>query len=107
MLGIFAGSTILMEYARDEKAAASELVKVSRFRWPGRDLMNNVGTIFQSWGIGAVIGFLPGMGSALSNVVAYAKAKGSSKHPEEFEMCIRDSQYTIWFHGFSHNLRPG
>ncbi|PNV61125.1 Tat pathway signal protein [Clostridium sp. chh4-2] len=84
MLGIFAGSTILMEYARDEKAAASELVKVSRFRWPGRDLMNNVGTILQSWGIGAVIGFLPGMGSALSNVVAYAKAKGSSKHPEEF-----------------------
>lgn len=84
MLGIFAGSTILIEYARNEKAEASDLVKVSRFRWPGRDLLNNVKTIVQSWGIGAVIGFLPGMGSALSNIVAYAKAKASSKYPEKF-----------------------
>ena len=78
-----------MEYARDEKAAASELVKVSRFRWPGRNLYNNVKNIIQSWCIGAVIGFLPGMGLALSNVVAYAKAKSSSRHPEEFgQGCI-------------------
>ena len=27
---------------------------------------------------------LPGMGSGLSNVVAYASAKSGSKHPEEF-----------------------
>lgn len=84
VLGLFAGTTILLEFARNEKAATSGLVKVSRFRWPGRDLMNNVGNIIRSWVIGIVIGFLPGMGSALSNVVAYAQAKSSSDHPEEF-----------------------
>lgn len=84
MLGVFAGSTILLEYARNEKADTSKLVQVSKFRWPGADLAKNVGNIIKSWVIGLVIGILPGMGSGLSNVVAYAQAKSSSKHPDEF-----------------------
>lgn len=84
MLGLFAGCSILMEFARGGNSLLSERVKVSRFRWPGRDLMNNVGNILRSWVIGAVIGFLPGMGATLANVVAYAQARSSSKHPEEF-----------------------
>lgn len=84
MLGVFAGSTILLEYARNAKADTSKLVKVSRFRWPGADLAKNMFNIIRSWIIGLVIGILPGMGAGLSNVVAYASAKSSSKHPEEF-----------------------
>lgn len=84
MLGVFAGTTILLEYARNEKADTSSIVKVSRFRWPGADLAKNVVNIIRSWVIGLVIGILPGMGSGLSNVVAYASAKSGSKHPEEF-----------------------
>ena len=34
--------------------------------------------------IGLGIGFLPGMGSGLSNLVAYSSAKNGSKHPEEY-----------------------
>ena len=83
-LGVFAGSTILLEYGSNAKADTSKLVKVSRFRWPGKDLASNVLNIIRSWAIGLVIGILPGMGSGLSNVVAYASAKSSSKHPEEF-----------------------
>ena len=35
--------------------------------------------LFRSW-----IGFLPGMGGGLSNIVSYAMAKSSSEHPEKF-----------------------
>ena len=83
-LGVFAGSTILLEFGKNAKADTSKIVKVSRFRWPGKDLASNVVNIIRSWLIGLLIGILPGMGSGLSNVVAYASAKSSSKHPEEF-----------------------
>lgn len=83
-LGVFAGSTILLEFGKNAKTDTSKIVKVSRFRWPGKDLAANVVNIIRSWAIGLVIGILPGMGSGLSNVVAYAGAKSASKHPEEF-----------------------
>ncbi len=84
MLGLFAGASILMEFARGSSSAISEKVSVSGFKWPGRDLANNTVNIIRSWIIGAVIGFLPGMGATLANVVAYAQAQNASKHPEEF-----------------------
>lgn len=83
MTGIFAGRTILLEYARGKKGAESN-VKVSRFRFPGRDLLANLKTITVSFFIGLWIGFLPGMGGSLSNVMAYAIAKNMSRYPEEF-----------------------
>lgn len=83
-LGVFAATTILLEYARNEKADTAKNIKVSRFRWPGKDLAKNVFNIVRSWVIGLFIGILPGMGSGLSNVVAYASAKSASKNPKEF-----------------------
>ncbi len=41
-------------------------------------------TIVTSYALGLAIGFMPGMGAGLSNVVAYAIAKARSKHPEKF-----------------------
>lgn len=84
MLGLFAGCSILMEFARGGSSTLSETIKISRFKWPGKDLLANKLNIVRSWIIGAVIGFLPGMGATLANVVAYAQAKSASKHPEEF-----------------------
>lgn len=40
--------------------------------------------IVRSFLIGLWIGFLPGLGAGLSNLVAYSSAKNASKHPETF-----------------------
>jgi putative tricarboxylic transport membrane protein len=40
--------------------------------------------ILRSFIIGLWIGFLPGLGAGLSNLVAYSSAKNASKHPETF-----------------------
>ena len=49
-----------------------------------KELKENVWLIIKSFFIGLWIGFLPGMGSGLSNQVAYASARSASKHPETF-----------------------
>lgn len=49
-----------------------------------KDIMSNIKTILVSLFIGLWIGFLPGMGSGISNLVAYGQAKKMSKNPEEF-----------------------
>lgn len=85
MTGIFAGSTILLEYARGEKAKSdSSRIKVSRFRWPGKDFADNKLNVLVSFLIGLWIGFLPGLGGSMSNLLAYSTARNMSKHPEKF-----------------------
>lgn len=49
-----------------------------------RDFKEEFVNIIRSFLIGLGIGFLPGMGSGLSNLVAYSAAKNGSKHPEEY-----------------------
>lgn len=83
MLGVFAASTILIDYAKGQHKVKVDQ-KIGRFKWPGKDIMNNIVNIIRSWLVGVWIGFLPGMGAGLSNVTAYAMAKSASKHPEEF-----------------------
>lgn len=84
MLGLFAGSIILLEYAEGAKSSDSNKVKVSRFKWPGKALIKNIRNVIQSFFIGLWIGILPGLGGSLSNLMAYATAKNTSKHPEKF-----------------------
>ncbi len=48
------------------------------------EILENMKTIVVSLLIGLGIGFLPGMGSGISNLIAYGQAKAMSKHPEEF-----------------------
>ena len=62
-------------------------VKDSKIRGLGftiKEFTSNAWNMIRSFFIGLGIGFLPGMGSGISAVVAYAKAKDSSKHPEEY-----------------------
>ena len=84
LLGLFAGRTILMEYAKNEKSEEGEKIKVEPFRWPGHDLFRNMRNIIQSFFIGFGIGVLPGLGGSLSNMMAYGVSKNTSKHPDEF-----------------------
>ena len=84
MMGLFAGRVIILEYAREERMGDAKKIEVGGFVNPLRDFMRNKANVLRSFFIGLWIGFLPGMGSALSNVVAYAQAQSSSKHPEEF-----------------------
>ncbi len=91
MMGMFAGRLILMEYARGEKGAKTE-VKVSRFRFPAKDIMDNIKNkvIPVSFFIGLWIGFLPGLGGSLANLMAYSLAKNGSKYPEKFGTGVID-----------------
>ena len=88
MLGIFAGTTIALEFAQNAKASKAD-IKVSKFQNPTKDFMNNKVNVIRSWVIGVVVGFLPGMGGTLANMLAYAQSKSASKHPEEYgQGCI-------------------
>ena len=89
-MGIFATRNILLEYARKDPKNDVEPATVSRFRWPSADLKANKANIIRSWFTGLWIGFLPGMGAGLSNIVAYAQAKNASKEPEKFGTGIID-----------------
>ena len=83
-IGIFAGTMILLNYAKSQKGVAGFKGKIGRFYLPLKDIKDNVVNIIRSFLIGLGIGFLPGMGAVLANVVSYTAAKNSSKHPEKF-----------------------
>jgi putative tricarboxylic transport membrane protein len=69
-----------------------------------KDIMGSMKTIIVSLFIGLWIGFLPGMGSGVSNLIAYGQAKKMSKHPEEFGTGIDDG---IWATEVANNAGVG
>ncbi|WP_069999100.1 tripartite tricarboxylate transporter permease [Cellulosilyticum sp. I15G10I2] len=84
-LGVFACRQIATNYAKGNQQLPE--VKETNIRGLGiniTDITQNIGTIIRTFLIGLWVGFLPGMGSGVSNMIAYAHAKSSSKHPEEF-----------------------
>lgn len=85
MLGLYAIKQIIGDFARGQQS----LAKVDKVAGRGlsvvfKDLIDNIGTVVRSFLLGLWIGFLPGMGSGLSNMVAYANAKSSSKYGDQF-----------------------
>ncbi|MDO4961683.1 MAG: tripartite tricarboxylate transporter permease [Eubacteriales bacterium] len=85
VVGLFAGSMIFMDYALNDDSESKQFKgEIGSFKFPAADFAANIGNTVRSFLIGLGIGFLPGMGSGLSNVVAYAAAKNSSKRGEEF-----------------------
>ncbi|MBD8892651.1 tripartite tricarboxylate transporter permease [Roseibium litorale] len=85
MLGLFALKQIVQDHARGEQQIPEVDVKDIRgFGVSLREFTDNAWNITRSFMIGLWIGFLPGMGAALSNMVAYAQAKSASRHPEKF-----------------------
>ncbi|WP_068300885.1 tripartite tricarboxylate transporter permease [Pararhodobacter sp. CCB-MM2] len=85
MLGLFALKQIVQDHARGEQQIPEVDVRdIKGFGVSLREYIDNAWNIARSFLIGLWIGFLPGMGAALSNMVAYAQAKSASKHPEKF-----------------------
>ncbi len=85
IVGLFACSMIMMDYAKGSTGAAGTFTgKIGKFKFPGKEFASNIVNTIRSFLIGLGIGFLPGLGAGLSNIVAYAMAKSSSKHSDEF-----------------------
>ena len=85
MLGIYAIKQVATDYAKGQQDLPDiKIGKISGFGVKLSDIVQNIGIILKSFFIGLWIGFLPGMGSGLSNMVAYAQAKAGSKDADQF-----------------------
>jgi putative tricarboxylic transport membrane protein len=85
LIGIFAVSHILVEFGKGFKVLPK--VDTESVRGLGitfKEIKEQLTNIIRSFLIGLGIGFLPGMGAGLSNLVAYSSAKNASKEPETF-----------------------
>lgn len=84
-IGCMAGSMIFQNYATIDEGNKFEFKgEIKPFYLPVKDFAANVVNVIRSFAYGLFIGFLPGLGGGLSNMVAYASAKNSSKTPEKF-----------------------
>lgn len=86
MMGFFAIRQILVDFGKEKIKLpdVDNISKISGFGVSLKEIKDNTVNIIRSLFIGLFIGFLPGLGAGISNLVAYAKAKASSKHPEKF-----------------------
>lgn len=75
MLGLFAAKIILLEYARQSKTENPPQIKVEGFKFPLADIIKNKWLVLRSWVLGAVIGFLPGLGGPVASGIAYSTEK--------------------------------
>ena len=74
MLGMFAMCQIIRDSARGEaKMPEADMVDMKGLGVGIRDIVQNIKTIVFAFISGLWIGFLPGMGSGISNMVAYGK----------------------------------
>ncbi len=93
LVGIFAVSEILKEAetSRDGKRLSIPHFQIPGFMgvtWPL--FRAQLGNLFRSGLIGTMIGILPGIGAATSNLLSYLAAKNCSKYPERFGTGIPD-----------------
>ena len=105
MLGLFGLSMIIFEYGKgfgknpDVDTASIKGLGVS-LKEVGAQIKN----IIRSFVVGLGIGFLPGMGAGLSNIVAYSLEKNSSKDPESFG---KGNPSGVWASEVSNNASCG
>lgn len=94
MLGIFAIYLVVINYAKgDTKLDVSKEEGVGGEGLTWKEFKSNTVNMIRSFLIGLWIGFLPGMGAGLSNMVAYGQAKSASKTPEKFGTGIIDGVF--------------
>jgi len=85
VIGLFAISEAVSLLVKGKAIAQKEYAKT------GKDVLEGIKSVFKRLflclrcsSIGTVIGMIPGVGGAVANIVAYAHAVQSSKHPEKF-----------------------
>lgn len=85
MLGVFAVATLIKNFAKgDTKTPEIDTKGITGFGISIKEYFSHWMLIIKSFFIGLWIGFLPGLGAGLANLVAYAQAKATSKTPEKF-----------------------
>ena len=105
MLGIFAIKLIASNYARGvQEMPKMGSAKMHGIGVTGKDIIDNWYNILRSFFLGLWIGFLPGLGGNVSNLIAYGQAKKASKHPEKFGTGCVDG---IWAAEVSNNSTIG
>jgi len=106
MMGVFAISQVLCAHAKGQKEMPD--VKLGKdIKGIGigfKDIVAHKTTIIRSWFDGLWIGFLPGMGSGLSCMVAYGQAKNASPHPENYGQGEPDG---VWAPEVANNASIG
>ena len=86
LMGVFALQQVAVAYGRRDQ----EMPPVDAKGLKGfggltiKDFIINAKTIIISFFLGAWIGFLPGLGGGVANVVSWGRAKRASKNPEKF-----------------------
>jgi len=91
IIGIFAISELMMQIEAGREGVKTD-IDLSKIRFRRKDFIpkfkdiKRIGlrTYLKSTLIGNAIGALPGAGAAMAGFIAYAEAKRSSKHPEEY-----------------------
>lgn len=85
LMGVFALQQVATAYSKGQQDMPPvDASKLGGFGLTLKDFTDNIRVIVVSLGIGLFIGFLPGMGSGISNLIAYGQAKKMDKHPEKF-----------------------
>jgi putative tricarboxylic transport membrane protein len=85
LMGTFALQQVATAYAKGQQEMPPvDTSSLKGFGLTLKDFTSNAKTILVSLAIGLFIGFLPGMGSGISNLIAYGQAKKMDKHPEKF-----------------------
>ena len=85
LMGVFALQQVATAYAKGQQDMPPVDTKsLGGIGLKLKDFTENIRTILVSLVIGLFIGFLPGMGSGISNLIAYGQAKRMDKHPEKF-----------------------
>ena len=85
LMGTFALQQVATAYAKGQQDMPPVDTKsLKGFGLTLKDFTSNLKVIIVSLVIGLFIGFLPGMGSGISNLIAYGQAKKMDKHPEKF-----------------------
>ncbi|WP_320128842.1 tripartite tricarboxylate transporter permease [uncultured Sphaerochaeta sp.] len=105
LIGIFGVSKIIVEYAKG--FATLPEVDTKSIKGIGitfKEIKLQMKNILRSFGIGLGIGFLPGMGAGLSNLVAYSACKNGSKTPELFG---KGNPEGVWASEISNNAAIG
>lgn len=83
LMGTFALQQVATSYAKGQQDMPEvDKSSLGGFGLTVKDFTENMKVIVVSLAIGLFIGFLPGMGSGISNLIAYGQAKNMDKHPE-------------------------
>lgn len=105
MLGMFALCQIIRDYAKGQsKMPEIDTDNIKGIGIKLKDITSEIGNIIRSFLIGLWIGFLPGMGAGISNMVAYGQAKATSKNPEQYG---KGAPGGIWASEVSNNASVG